>query len=210
MSTDWRADQLPCGAQLGAILDQVARGLEWRRDLHQRSCPFCQAALEESTTAWDPVRALAAEGVVPPEGLVESILRRLRGLAQVGWLTLPAAGAGITKVAVRVVAALAEEVADKVPGVSRVGSSFGRVMEALRDPRSSADDKRDGSEEQRPSAGREVGVDLRLATVYGAPIFEIAEEIRRAVRGEVAAGTGADAVEVNLEITDVEIADPDA
>lgn len=208
VSTDWRVDQLPCGAELGAVIDQVAQGLERRRDLHQRSCRFCQAALEETAAAWQPVRVLAAKEVVLPQGLVDSILRRLRGLAQVGWVTLAGPG-GVTTVTVRAVAALAEAAADHVPGVSRVGSSFGRVISALRGPRSGGEDEPGGSERRPPSDQREVGVDLRVAMVYGAPIPDVAEEIRRAVRRDVAAGIGADAVEINVEIADVEIAEPD-
>ena len=46
---------LPCGADVDALLEQVADGHGADRDAHQRDCVHCQAALAEFAALWAPV-----------------------------------------------------------------------------------------------------------------------------------------------------------
>ena len=56
---------LPCGADLDALVTQVADGVQG--DLaHQATCPHCQAALAQLTELWELVDRLARERVEVP------------------------------------------------------------------------------------------------------------------------------------------------
>ena len=57
-----RLGPLPCGTELGALVAQVADGVEGDRD-HQAGCRWCQGALAELRRLWALVGELAAERV---------------------------------------------------------------------------------------------------------------------------------------------------
>lgn len=205
MSQDWRVERLPCGRELGDIVEQVVDGHGDDLDAHQQTCRYCQAALEDTERLWNPVRSFVAEPLEVPDELVESLVRRVRRLVGLGWITLTRTARGITRASGWIVAAIAETVADGTPGVSRVGSSVGRVIETLRGAEPA------GTGEQSVAGGRavEVGdrqaaIDLDLVTEYGPSIGDVADRVRRKVRTEVAELTGLDVVEVNVRVTDVE------
>lgn len=202
--TDWRAQQLPCGAGLTDLLEQVSQDRADQRDAHQQSCRYCRAALDEADRSWGPVRSLASEEITVPDGLVDSILRRVHRLAQAGWMTLQRSGRGVTRVSAWVVAAIAEATADDVDGVHRVGTSFGRLLDALREAVPA------GKGEQTATGGtayelrdHEVAVEIDVAVAYGRPIPDIAAAIRREVRAEVEALTGLDVTAVDIDVTGV-------
>jgi uncharacterized alkaline shock family protein YloU len=205
MSQDWRAERLPCGRELGDIVEQVADGRGEELDAHQRTCRYCQAALADAGRLWGPVRRYAEETVEVPPQVVESLVRRVRHLIDLGWITLARTAHGVTKASGWIVAAIAEVAADATPGVSRVGSSVGRVMETLRAALPG------GSGERTVVGGRalEVGeqqaaVDLDVVGEYGLSILDLAGSVRRNVRASVTELTGLDVVEVNVRVTDVE------
>jgi uncharacterized alkaline shock family protein YloU len=205
MSQDWRAERLPCGRELGAIVEQVVDGHGDDLDDHQRTCRYCQAALEDTERLWTPVRGFVAEPLEVPDELIESLVRRVRRLVALGWITLSRTARGITRASGWIVAAIAEAVADATPGVSRVGSSAGRVVDALAAARPA------GTGEQSATGGRavEVGeqqaaIDLDLVPEYGPSILDVADRVRRNVRAEVAELTGLDVVEVNVRVRDVD------
>ncbi len=213
MSQNWRAERLPCGEELSDLVEQVADGRGNERTAHQRTCPWCPVALEDLVRLWGPVREFRDAEVEVPDRVVESIVRRVRHLVELGWITLHRTSEGITRVSGWMVAAIAELAADATAGVHRVGSSVGRAAETLRAARPT------GSRERSAVGGRafEVGdfqaaVDLDVVTQFGPPIAEVGEAIRRSVRREVAQLTGLDVVEVNVRVTDVHVQgnEPDA
>lgn len=207
--TDWQAIELPCGEGLADLLEQVSQGRSQQRTAHQRSCLYCPAALDEADRAWGPVRGLAAEEVTVPDGLVESILRRVRRLAQAGWLTVQRTGRGTTQMSAWVLAAIAEAAADEVEGVHRVGTSFGRLLDALRAalPAGKGEQTATGGTAYEVADGQ-VAVEIDVVVEYGAPVPHIAAAIRRTVRAEVEALTGLEVGVVDVEVTDLTVPRP--
>jgi hypothetical protein len=68
---------LPCGADLDALVAQVADGVPG--DLaHQEGCPHCQAALAQLHELWALVERLAAERVEAPERIDAVAMGRIR------------------------------------------------------------------------------------------------------------------------------------
>jgi hypothetical protein len=68
---------LPCGADLGALVAQVADRVPG--DLaHQAGCPHCQAALAQLERLWALVGHLAAERVEAPERIDAVVLGRIQ------------------------------------------------------------------------------------------------------------------------------------
>jgi hypothetical protein len=68
---------LPCGADLDALVAQVADGVPG--DLaHQAICPHCQAALAQLNELWELVDRLARERVEAPERIDAVVMGRIR------------------------------------------------------------------------------------------------------------------------------------
>jgi uncharacterized alkaline shock family protein YloU len=205
MSTDWQAERLPCGRLLGDIVERVADGRGTELDAHQRTCRYCQAAMEDTERLWGGVRGYAEETDKVPPAVVDSLVRRVRNLVRLGWITLARGTQGVTRASGWIVAAIAELAADATPGVSRVGSSVGRVAESLRSALSR------GAGERSVLGGRAFEVDSQQAAVdldvtprYGEPVHEVAEAVRQNVRTAVHDLTGLEVVEVNVRITDLD------
>jgi hypothetical protein len=68
---------LPCGADLDALVAQVADGVPGDR-AHQAGCPHCQAALGQLQELWSLVDRLARERVEAPERIDLVVLARIR------------------------------------------------------------------------------------------------------------------------------------
>jgi hypothetical protein len=111
---------LPCGADVDALLEQVADGHGADRDAHQRDCVHCQAALAEFAALWAPVIDTAARPVPAPPGLTAAVMSQIQVLVRDVWYTLQTTDLGVIRIAARIVAALARDSARMVPGV-RVG-----------------------------------------------------------------------------------------
>ena len=68
---------LPCGADLDALVAQVADGVQG--DLaHQATCPHCQAALAQLQELWVLVDRLARERVEAPDRIDAVVMGRIR------------------------------------------------------------------------------------------------------------------------------------
>lgn len=68
---------LPCGADLDALVAQVADGSPGDLE-HQARCPHCQAALAQLDELWELVDRLARERVEAPERIDLVVLGRIR------------------------------------------------------------------------------------------------------------------------------------
>ena len=76
----------------------------------------CQAALSQFTALWGPVAELATAPVLPPPGLVASVMSQMRALVRDIWYTLEITESGAIRIAARIVAALARDCARMIPG----------------------------------------------------------------------------------------------
>ena len=68
---------LPCGADLDALVAQVADGSPRDRE-QQARCPHCQAARAQLDELWELVDRLARERVEAPERIDLVVLGRIR------------------------------------------------------------------------------------------------------------------------------------
>jgi len=116
----------------------------------------------------------------------------------------PAANRGRTSIADIVVVKVAGIAAREIPGVYDMGGGMSRTVGAVRD-------RVPGG---RPNVGRgvkvEVGerqtaIDVDLVVEYGAPIRDVAQDVRENVISAVERITGLEVVEVNVTVNDVRL-----
>lgn len=181
------ADQLPCGASVDDLVDQVADGAADRRTEHQQHCRHCQAALAEYARLWAPIQNLAAEPVHVPASVLDEVLRRIHATATQPWHGVIPGPRGATRVSDRVVAVTARLSAEQVPGVRA-------VLTRRADP---ADGVIVGL------AGVSTALHVTLAATYGEDLHQLADRIRAAITRSVRAHTGLDPVDVTIVIDDV-------
>ena len=196
---------LPCGAEVDALLEQVADGRAADLDAHQRECVHCQAAIAEFTAVWAPVTETAAAFVPVPPGLTAAVMSQIRVLIRDVWYTLQTTELGTIRIAARIVAALARDSARLVPGVRvALGRSSHGKMAALAEEAS--------FKHRHPHAavgvlGRTAIVDLAVAVGYGDPVHEVARDIQRHVITTLREDVGLQTVVVNVTVDDVIIDD---
>ena len=193
--------QLPCGADVGDLLEQASDGRADELTDHQAGCVHCQAALREFSRIWEPVRSQAAEIIPVPRGLTSAVQDRVRMLMADVWYSLQLTDSGQVRVAARVVANLARAAARTVPGV-RV--AFGRSSTSAT-PRvvESATLSHSHPHAAVGVSGRTAVLDIALAVHYGRPIDTIAREVQRRVITELRANVGLMDVTVNVTVDDV-------
>lgn len=211
MSAGKQVERLPCGAELAALIDQVAEGLPPERSGHQQGCRQCRAALGELEQLWGVVREVAREDIFRPPGLVESVVRRIRSeLRALGQLVplesvvprlvrhaLLAGPGGVTRIADTVVARLVARVVRDAPGVYALsvrgmsavsGSSPGRL--AARGVTVAVD-------------GRRVDVHIRIVIEYGKRVPVVSAAVRDRVACLVERVTGLEPGQIDIAIEDV-------
>ncbi|MEJ2869062.1 Asp23/Gls24 family envelope stress response protein [Actinomycetospora sp. OC33-EN08] len=188
-------ETLACGRPTAPLVEQVAEGRGQMLDEHQARCPHCRAALGEIERLWEPVRAVAAERPQAPRSLVESALRSVRSSrddVEYGRIETPQ---GHTRVAARVVVALARHLAAQVPGVE---VALGRLA---------AEGHRPGGElvpdVEAGVAGGSTAVQVTLAAAYGQDLQALGERIRTVVARGVREATGLEPVDVTVHVDDV-------
>jgi uncharacterized alkaline shock family protein YloU len=183
-------DRLPCGVAVDDLVSQVADGTAGERTPHQETCPHCQAALAEYGQIWSPIHELAAEAVHPPDGMIDEILRKMRGA-----VSDPAYGVlrgphGDTRIAGRVVAVTARATTEQIPGVRAALAA------------APAADDGTGSV-VAGVAGGSTAIHITLAADYGEDLRVLADRIRRAVAGSVREITGLQPVHITVIVDDV-------
>ncbi|NMO92641.1 Asp23/Gls24 family envelope stress response protein [Actinomycetospora sp. TBRC 11914] len=187
--------RLPCGRSTGPLLEQVAEGRAGELDAHQRTCPHCRAALAEFDRLWAPVRAVAADRPQAPPSVVEAALLRVRGASagpEYGRIDSPL---GHTRVAARVVVALARHLAAQVPGVEV--ALGGLVTDGHQDAGEVVPDVEAGV------TGGSTAVQITLAAAYGQDLQALGERIRAVVARGVREVTGLEPVDVTVHVDDV-------
>ena len=193
--------ELVCGADIDALLEQVADGAAADLTAHQRDCPHCQAALTEFAGLWEPVQRLADTPVPAPAALRAAVLKSVRRLVADVWYTLQLSDGGSLRVAARVVATIARETARGVPDVrvalgrstqSRLASLVEKATLGHRHPNAAVG-----------VLGRTAVVDLALAVTYGAQVDVIARRVQHEVIAELRRSVGLHDVTVNITVDDV-------
>jgi uncharacterized alkaline shock family protein YloU len=193
-------DQLPCGAVLDDLLDQVVARTTPRDPQHQHSCPHCGATLAELEALWAPVHDLVAEDVTAPVGLLDAVMDRVRRLPRNAWCAIISTSRGDTRIASRVIGAIARLAAEEVSHVSLAlgggqtgaGRSLTGVAGAAGEPASEVG-----------VAGTHVVVAVQVMVQMGARIPVLAEQVRAHIVRRLAEQTGLTAVEVNITVADV-------
>jgi uncharacterized alkaline shock family protein YloU len=191
---------LPCGASLDAFLAQVADRRPPRDPEHQRTCPHCRAALAELEQLWGPVHELADEPVKAPADLLATVMARIREISRNPWYAVVPSATGGTRIAARVVGAVARLAAQSVPQVD-VAIGRGRTVPA--DDDRTALDAAAGVDVA--VVGTHVIVDLDITVDYGAAIPEVARQVRAAVLRDLQQHTGLTTTEVNVTVVDVSL-----
>jgi hypothetical protein len=69
---------LPCGADLDALVGQVADGVPGGDPAHQAGCPHCQAALALIEELWSLAGQLARERVEAPDRIDAVVMGRIQ------------------------------------------------------------------------------------------------------------------------------------
>jgi uncharacterized alkaline shock family protein YloU len=192
---------LPCGADVDLLFEQTAAGRGANRDDHQQQCVHCQAALNEFSALWAPVAELAAAPVPAPVGMAAAVMSQIRSLARDIWYTLETTPVGAVQIAARIVAVLARDTAQRIPGV-RV--ALGRSTQG----RAAALAERATSGHRHPHAavgvlGQSAVVDLAVAVTYGDPVQQIARDIQRQVTASLRDQVGLRNVTVNVTVDDI-------
>ncbi len=197
-------DRLPCGAPVDDLLAQVTEGTPPRDAAHQRTCPHCRAALAEFEDLWAPVRELAVEDVQAPAGLLQAVMAQIRDLSRNNWSAVLSDLAGQTRIAARVVGAVARLAAESVPHVT-LALGGGRVATpsgAAADPALVAG-RRGEAATDVGVAGSHVVIDVQIAVDFGVPIQRVAATVRDRIARHIAEHTGLVATQVNLTVVDV-------
>ncbi len=192
---------LACGADVDELLEQAADGHAGQFTEHQHHCLHCQAALQEFSRIWEPVRRLAAEHVAVPAALKTAVASQIRKLIADVWYTLQLSDSGAIRIAARVVARIARDAARTVPGV-RV--AFGRSTHSK-----TADLAEKATLRHRhPHAavgvlGRTAVVDLAIAVQYGDQLDAVAHRVQQRAIAELRTKVGLQDVVVNVTVDDV-------
>ena len=192
---------LACGADIDELLEQAADGHASQLNDHQRHCLHCQAALQEFSRVWEPVRRLAVEHVAVPATLKTAVASQIRKLIADVWYTLQPSDSGAIRIAARVIATIAREAARNVPGV-RI--AFGRSTHSTTArPAENATLRHHHPPAAAGVLGRTAVVDLAIAAHYGTQLDAIAHQVQQRAIAELRTKAGLHDVTVNVTIDDV-------
>lgn len=195
------ADRLTCGALVDDLLAQVTDDDAPRAPAHQAGCPTCQATLAELSALWAPVRAIASEQVLAPAGLLSSVMARIRELSRNTWHAVIHSDQGQTRIAARVIAAIARLAAEDVPHVT-LALGGGRTAQGHTAQEVAGPDVEAATDVG--VAGTHVVIDVQVAVEWGAHIPQLADQIRDQITRHIAAHTSLRTDQVNIAIVDVQ------
>jgi uncharacterized alkaline shock family protein YloU len=195
-------ERLPCGVPVDDLLSQVVDGTPPRDAVHQAQCPHCRATLAHLTGLWAPVLDLAQEDVRAPAGLLQAVMTQVRELARAGWSAVLREEGGQTRIAARVVGAVARLAAESVPRVS-LALGGGRVATPAG---KSTDQAAVAGHEDATDvgvAGDRVVVEVQIAVDLGASVPVVAQRVRDRIAEHLRAQTGLTTTEVNVTVVAV-------
>jgi uncharacterized alkaline shock family protein YloU len=197
-------DRLPCGKPVDDLLAQVTDRTPPPDPAHQHSCPHCRATLAELEDLWAPVRDLAAEDVRAPAGLLQAVMAQIRDLSRNSWSAVLDDPRGRTRIAARVVGAVARLAAESVPHVTLAlgGGRVATPSDTTADPAKIAG-RHSETATDIGVAGNHVVVDVQIVVDLGVPMWQVAERVRKRIAEHIATQTGLTTTEVNIVVVDV-------
>jgi uncharacterized alkaline shock family protein YloU len=195
-------DRLPCGVRADELLHQLVDGLPPRDPVHQAHCPHCRATLAHLRELWAPVIELAEEDVRAPAGLLQAVMSEVRELARVGWSAVLREDGGQTRIAARVVAAVARLAAESVPHVS-LALGGGRIATPAGEQTDQAAVAGHDEATDVGVAGDRVVVEVQVAVDMGVSVPLVARQVRNRIADHLRAQTGLTTTEVNVTVVDV-------
>ncbi|WP_168202629.1 Asp23/Gls24 family envelope stress response protein [Georgenia wutianyii] len=196
--------RLACGASYDALLNQVAERTEPVDPDHQRACPHCRAALAELSALWAPVHELVDTDVRAPSDLLTAVMAQVRQLARHSWYAVIPTGRGETRIAARIIAAVARLAAQEVPSVTLALGGGRTTLDAT--------SSRVASPAGEPAtdvgvAGTHVIIDIQIAVEMGTDIPTVVETLRAHVARTITNQLALTAAEVNVTVADVQPAE---
>lgn len=195
-------ERLPCGVRADDLLAQVVDGTPPRDPAHQASCPHCRATLTHLTELWAPVLDLAQEDVRAPAGLLQAVMSEIRELARSGWSAVLRDETGQTRIAARVVGAVARLAAESVPHVT-LALGGGRVATATGEETDHAAVAGSAAATDIGLAGDRVVIEVQIAVDLGVSIPRVAQQVRERITDHLSTQTGLRTTEVNITVVDV-------
>lgn len=196
-------ERLPCGTALDDLTEQIADGHASQLTEHQGSCTHCQAALLEIERLWAPVAELAGVRLLPPPHLMNKIMSLVRELALEVWHVVLPGDRGHTRIAARVLAAIARRAAARARGVRVVLGRSSQARVAVAADEATRAHRQPGS--AVGIAGQQVVVDLAVVTTYDLPIPRVADDVRNRVLADLQRLAGLRDVAVNITVDDVSV-----
>lgn len=204
MSNDLGSDGglLPCGVRAIDLLHQVVDGTSPQDPIHQAQCPHCRATMAHLTELWAPVLDLAEEDVRAPAGLLQAVMAEVRALASAEWSAVLREESGQTRIAARVVGAVARLAAESVPHVT-LALGGGRVAT----PAGGSTDQAAVADHEEATdvgvAGDRVVVDVQIAVDLGVAVPLVAQRVRDRIAEHLRVQAGLTTTEVNVTVVDV-------
>ena len=195
------SSRLPCGVLYDTLLTQVADHAAPADPTHQASCPHCRAALAELDDLWDPLHELAQQQVRAPRDLLPTVMARVRQLARHSWFAVVPSDRGHTRIAARVVAAVARLAAEDVHYVTL---AMGGGRTGTQSTPAQIAGPRGESATDVGVAGSHVVVDIQIAIEIGAHIPTVADDVRAQISDAITAHLGLRTAEVNVTVADVQ------
>jgi uncharacterized alkaline shock family protein YloU len=183
MAMTAQPEQLPCGAELEALVIQVTDDQQPTDPAHQNSCPYCHTALRSLRQGWADVQALTREPVPIPPRLTAQIMARVRTLARhVTDSILLGHPRGETRISHTVLGQVIQRIATSVPGVV-----FASAKPIPHDP---------------PEPGR-LSVNIRLVIALDPAIDTLTHTVRHLINRRIPALTGAQLSRIDITIEDI-------
>ncbi len=113
---------------------------------------------------------------------------------------------GSTLIAEQVVQKIAGIACQEVPGVYAMGNSGRRMLTSLTE-RIPGSTTNVSNGVQVEKGERQCAIDVSIVVEYGYSVVEVANKLRETIIDAVEYGTGLEVVEVNIQVTDVQILD---
>lgn len=195
-------DHLACGVPFEEILDQVTDHRPPQDRVHQAACTTCRATLAELQDVWNSVDELVAEDVRAPTDLLRAVMDRIRELSAQPWYAVLDTPDGDTKIAARVIGALARLAAQDVP---RVSLALGGGRTGTQHSRNELAGATGEAATDIGVSGTHVVVDVDIVIDVGAHIPNLSHQIRTRIGQDIAAYTGLSVAEVNINVVDIDI-----
>jgi len=131
-------------------------------------------------------------------------MAQIRDLSRNSWSAVLDDPRGRTRIAARVVGAVARLAAESVPHVTLAlgGGQVATPTDTAADPAKIAG-RRSETATVTGVAGAHVVVDVQIVVDLGVPLRQVAERVRRRIAEHIATQTGLTTTEVNVSVVDV-------